>query len=103
MKVVFCECGSIMIPSGKDKVTCRSCGKSAFKKTEGIKITEKAKKKEIEVIEDDSPDLPKTDKECPECGNREAWYWLIQTRAADEPPTQFFKCTACKHIWREYK
>ncbi|RJQ19012.1 hypothetical protein C4580_05525, partial [Candidatus Woesearchaeota archaeon] len=22
---------------------------------------------------------------------------------ADEPATRFFKCTKCKHTWREYK
>ena len=35
------------------------------------------------------------------CGGKEAYYWLIQTRSADEPPTQFFKCVKCKHTWRD--
>jgi DNA-directed RNA polymerase subunit M len=104
MQVVFCQCGSIMVPEAPDRLRCRSCGKSVMSKMEA-RMTEKAAHKEIEVIEDDSPDLPKTDKECLKCGNHEAWYWLIQTRAGDEPPTQFFKCTneRCKHVWREYK
>jgi len=27
---------------------------------------------------------------------------MIQTRAADEPPTRFYRCTKCGHTWREY-
>jgi DNA-directed RNA polymerase, subunit M/Transcription elongation factor TFIIS len=40
---------------------------------------------------------------CPKCGNHEAYYWMIQTRAADEPPTRFYKCVKCGHTWREYE
>ena len=39
---------------------------------------------------------------CPECGNDKAYYEIKQTRSADEAPTRFFTCTACKHSWREY-
>ena len=43
-----------------------------------------------------------TDVVCPNCGAREAYYWSVQTRSADEPMTQFFKCKKCGHTWREY-
>ena len=100
--IEFCEkCKSAMQPT-KSGFRCRRCG-FEMKKESTAKITTKSKKEAVVVIEDNSPYLPKTDKECPKCLNREAWYWLIQTRASDEPPTQFFKCTSCKHIWREYK
>ncbi|MEM3032488.1 MAG: transcription factor S, partial [Nitrososphaerota archaeon] len=47
--------------------------------------------------------LPTThDVECPQCGNNEAKWWTVQTRSADEPMTQFFRCTKCGHTWREY-
>ncbi|RLG10996.1 MAG: transcription factor S, partial [Thaumarchaeota archaeon] len=39
---------------------------------------------------------------CPKCGNREAYYWAVQTRSADEPMTRFFRCTKCGYTWREY-
>ena len=89
---------------GKTYLKCRACGNQIEKeiKDDGIRKT-RTEKKDVVVIEDNKPDLPETKKECPRCGNQRAWYWLIQTRAADEPPTQFFKCTKCKHIWREYK
>ena len=40
--------------------------------------------------------------ECEKCGNKEAFYWQIQTRAGDEPMTRFYRCTKCKETWREY-
>ena len=40
--------------------------------------------------------------ECPKCGHREAYVWMVQTRGADESSTQFFRCTKCGYTWREY-
>ena len=101
MNLQFCSCGSISIK--KDgKIVCRSCGKE--QSSVKVKITTVAKKEDIIVIEDNRPDrLPITEKSCPECSNPRAYWWLIQTRSADEPPTQFFRCEKCKHTWREYK
>ncbi|MBI2076660.1 MAG: transcription factor S [Candidatus Aenigmarchaeota archaeon] len=100
----FCKCGGMLAPKGKNVVACRSCG-SEIKKSLAASITESREKKDIVVIEDNRPDLPSTEKQCPVCGNDRAYWWLIQTRSADEPPTQFFRCTngKCKHTWREYK
>ncbi len=100
MKIEFCPCGGIFAPAG-GKQKCRNCGKEVLKRA-GV-ITTEQNKKDIIVIEDNKPDLPSTAKECPRCGGERAYWWLIQTRSADEPPTQFFKCVKCKHTWREYK
>ena len=40
--------------------------------------------------------------ECPRCGHKEAYVWMVQTRGADESSTQFFRCTKCGYTWREY-
>lgn len=40
---------------------------------------------------------------CSKCGNDEVYFWMLQTRAADEPPTRFYKCTRCGKVWREYE
>ena len=101
MQIDFCECGGMLVPDG-DKVKCRTCGKLSDKKVDA-KITTKQEKKETLVFENNEPDLPKTEKVCEKCGHREAYYWLIQTRSSDEPPTQFFRCTKCRYVWREYK
>lgn len=90
-----------MVPAG-EKIRCRSCGKTIDKKVEA-KIVTPSKKHDVIVFENNEPDLPKTGKQCELCGNNEAYFWLIQTRASDEPPTQFFRCTKCKYVWREYK
>ena len=37
---------------------------------------------------------------CEKCGNRGAFYREMQTRSADEPMTQFFKCKKCGSVWK---
>lgn len=77
-----------------------SCNKSikAGKIKEGVKDS----KKSFEAVEEEPEVHPKTDEKCPKCGNDKAYYWSVQTRAADESPTRFYKCTKCSHTWREY-
>jgi len=101
INIKFCECGGLFEPN-RNKLRCRNCGKEIDKQME-CKLTTQGRKKEIVVIEDNAPNLPVMDKECPKCENDKAYYWLIQTRSSDEPPTQFFRCTKCKFVWREYK
>ena len=74
-------------------------------KKEKIMLKEEIKSKQedqIEVIEKKVETLPKTKEECPKCHHQEAYYWVVQTRSADEAPTQFFKCTKCMNTWRQY-
>ncbi|MGB9675261.1 MAG: RPA12/RPB9/RPC11 RNA polymerase family protein [Candidatus Nanoarchaeia archaeon] len=45
---------------------------------------------------------PIVDAECPKCGNKTAYWWMQQILSGeDEPETQFFRCTKCKHTWRK--
>jgi DNA-directed RNA polymerase subunit M len=92
------------------KMTCPKCGYSTAQ-VEVTKTTGKSKKKSttsedasIKVLEesDDIKALPTTNVECPKCSNREAVWWMLQTRSADEPTTQFYRCTKCSHTWRHY-
>jgi transcription factor S len=46
--------------------------------------------------------LPTTTVDCPKCGNNVAFWWMLQTRSADEATTQFYRCTECGHTWRNY-
>ncbi len=106
--IEFCKkCGTILVPAKKGKTIafkCRHCGYETKKHAQILKIVEEKKnKKGVVILEKDITYLPMTEIECPKCGNRQAWYWLQQTRSADEPPTQFFRCTKCKGVWREYK
>lgn len=46
-----------------------------------------------------SQKIPKPTVEitCPNCGNDKAVWTMVQTDRADEPSTQFFRCTKCEH------
>lgn len=46
--------------------------------------------------------LPTIKKDCSKCDHGEAVWWMLQTRSADEPTTQFYRCTGCGHTWRDY-
>ncbi|MBU1975021.1 MAG: transcription factor S [Nanoarchaeota archaeon] len=104
--MMFCpKCGTILKPK-KDKnkkVLHCSCGFNT-KDIEGARIQETVRKeKDIEVVPDDEKTLPIADDvQCEKCKNKKAYYWLVQTRAGDEPETKFLRCTKCKHTWRDY-
>ncbi len=100
----FCpRCGGLLVPGDKaDKLVC-TCGYSTRTPVK-IKITESVKEsKKGEGIGKKVEDtLSKTKEDCPECKHKEAYWWMQQTRAADEPETRFFKCCKCGYTWREY-
>ena len=104
--VDFCnKCDAIIIGKKGENIVCSSCG-SDQKTKSTISLGEKIeKKKEVEIVNtDDSAEIhPITKETCPKCGCEEAYYWTKQMRAADEPETQFFKCTECKNQWRDYR
>ena len=65
-----------------------------------------ASDRDIRIVESDKMPNPNpiTDTEgCPECGNTQAYWWIVQTDSGDEPSTQFFRCTECNHTWRTTK
>jgi DNA-directed RNA polymerase subunit M len=104
--VEFCKkCGGLMIVVGK-RLKCRKCGwtKKLTKKTDTIKSEEVNVNEEIVILEEDEEKKmhPITRILCPKCGNTRAYWWMQQTRGADEPPTMFYKCTKCGYSWREY-
>ncbi|HLE07816.1 MAG TPA: transcription factor S [archaeon] len=109
----FCDkCGGLMMPHKAGKSTalvCRNCGK---KKTSSagrgdFKISSTMQKKDEKIIVVDKKAkvdvLPKTNIACPKCEHVEAFWWMQQTRASDEPPTRFYRCTKCENVWREYE
>jgi transcription factor S len=103
----FCpKCGSIIIAkkeNGKMVLHC-SCGYKANATQEsGVRETVKEDTKaDVHIVEADDDVRPEVDVECEKCSNKKAYFWSMQTRAADEPETKFFKCTKCGHTWRDY-
>ncbi|HML06184.1 MAG TPA: transcription factor S [Methanobacterium sp.] len=101
----FCpKCGTVMFP--KDNCFECKCGyKKDITKEEKSKyeISEKVDAKENVIVKgEDVKTLPSTRAICPKCGNKEAYWWLQQTRRADESETRFLRCTKCGQTWREY-
>ncbi len=99
----FCpKCGAVLVKKTKN-YGCPRCSYSTKDKVK-ISTSEKAVgHKKISVIsEKDQQTLPTVDEKCKKCGNEEAYFWTVQTRAADEAETKFFKCKKCNHSWREY-
>jgi DNA-directed RNA polymerase subunit M len=98
---MFCpECGDLMEP-GPDGPRCEECDTTG----EGQKVEQASEGKEITVVgeEDNVHARPRTDEyECPECGERDAYYRHEQTRAADEPTTIILRCVECDGKWRRY-
>ena len=58
----------------------------------------------LNVFDDSDEDesRPTITIECEKCGNDKAVWWMLQTRSADEPTTQFYRCTKCQYTWRNY-
>ena len=100
----FCpKCGCVLI----EKDSNISCPRCDHKEKGEIKIqsSEKIKTKQEVIVKDEEETEvhPIADAKCPKCDHNQAYFWTIQTRAGDEAPTRFFKCTKCKHTWREYR
>ncbi len=102
---MFCEkCGSILIikdKGGKKIFFCKNCG-AEYEIKEELKIRSKIEERPKILEKSEEETQQKVEATCPKCGNKEAYFWVIQTRAADEPPTRFYRCTKCGHTWREY-
>ena len=102
---MFCpKCHSLLKPKMEKnkKVAACSCGYTSAQVTKA-EVKEQVKgAKEIELFEEVET-KPLTDADCQKCGHRKAYFWTMQTRAADEAETRFFRCEKCKHTWREYK
>ncbi|MFH2021567.1 MAG: transcription factor S [archaeon] len=99
----FCKkCKSLMVPH-KGKLKCSACGKIE----EGeIILKEKINMpKDIEVIDEATEHIGDDTIPivCWNCGYRGVYFWMVQMRRADEPPTRFYKCQKCKKVWRSGK
>jgi DNA-directed RNA polymerase II subunit RPB9 len=46
------------------------------------------------------PTLPRSDKECPQCHERECVFFQSQQRTADTSLVMFYVCVHCGHIFR---
>jgi len=103
----FCpKCGSILkvMQSGEKKVLACSCGhnenSSSILKISG-KANDSMNHKRMDVVERNDSTHPITQVACPKCDNDKAEYWTQQVGPSDEAETIIYRCTKCKHSWRE--
>jgi len=112
----FCEnCGSKLgaktqVEGVKTSVVlaCDNCGfvlKDKQSVSKAMKQETETSRQAIQIVspEDEKiKTMPTIKLDCQKCGNMEAFWWFLQTRSGDEPATQFYRCTACGHTWRQY-
>tara|TARA_B100001750_G_scaffold205333_1_gene182317 strand:- start:3037 stop:3357 length:321 start_codon:yes stop_codon:yes gene_type:complete len=85
-----------------------SCPKCDYSEAQGSEIQNNTSEEEpnsdfLVLDENEGKDImPTIEIECEKCGNNKAVWWMLQTRSADEPTTQFYRCTKCEHTWRNY-
>lgn len=101
--------GILMMPVRRSNATILRCPKCGYEEAidNEAKTAYKSKaiidkKNDILIAAAAFETLPKVKAVCPKCGNEEAYMWMQQTRAADEPPTRFYRCAKCGYTWREY-
>ncbi|KQC03159.1 MAG: DNA-directed RNA polymerase subunit M [Methanoculleus sp. SDB] len=104
--MMFCpHCKSLMVSTG-GQLKCRKCGylREMEGNDERLKKTRLRSEKVLTIVDSDEhiATLPTTNVKCPECGHNTAEWWLRQLRSADESEVRFFRCTKCRHTWREY-
>ncbi len=101
----FCPKCEVKLKKNGSDLKCSKCGY-----VEGeISIQQKKVEQEESTepfnvfAENEGEDsLPTIKIECEKCGNDQAVWWMLQTRSADEPTTQFYRCVKCRNTWRNY-
>ena len=102
----FCPKCEVRLKKGSSKsvLSCPKCGYSESGSNESKLDKAEDTKSELNVLDENEgkETLPTIKIDCEKCGNNEAVWWMLQTRSADEPTTQFYRCTKCNHTWRNY-
>ena len=100
----FCPSCEVKLKKGDSGLQCPKCDYVEGKETNQTKKIVQEHESQFNVLAENETveTLPTIKIECEKCGNDEAVWWMLQTRSADEPTTQFYRCSKCRHTWRNY-
>lgn len=101
----FCPNCEVRLKKSESGLRCPKCDYTEGDASDTIKKQEEEKGvSELNVLDENEGQetLPTIKMDCEKCGNDQAVWWMLQTRSADEPTTQFYRCTKCNHTWRNY-
>ena len=91
--------------SSNSVLSCPKCNYTEGQESEiQDQVSEEETKSDFLVLDENEGKevLSTIEIDCEKCGNNEAFWWMLQTRSADEPTTQFYRCTKCEYTWRNY-
>ncbi|ODQ64088.1 DNA-directed RNA polymerase II subunit I [Nadsonia fulvescens var. elongata DSM 6958] len=106
----FClECNNMLYPK-EDKInqrllfSCRNCPYTEIAETPRVFRNELISNigETAGVTQDiaTDPTLPRSNKECPKCHEKECVFFQSQQRRAETTMVLFYVCTSCNHIFR---
>ena len=100
----FCPSCEVKLKKGDSGLQCPKCNYVEKKEINQTKKTVQEHELQFNVLAENETveSLPTIKIECEKCGNDEAVWWMLQTRSADEPTTQFYRCSKCRYTWRNY-
>lgn len=101
----FCPKCEVKLKKGDSGLQCPKCDYTEGQELKQSKEIPKEKvNREFNVFEgsEGEESHPTITIDCAKCGHDEAVWWMLQTRSADEPTTQFYRCVKCKYTWRNY-
>ncbi len=100
----FCPKCEIKLKKNDASLQCPKCGHIEGGEEQQPKSEKKEFNSEFAVFAENEGNetQPTVSIECEKCGNDQAIWWMLQTRSADEPTTQFYRCTKCRYTWRDY-
>ena len=101
----FCPKCEVRLKKSNSGLQCPKCGYDEEEISQASKtVVEEQEVSEFNVFDanEGQETLPTIKIDCQKCGHDEAVWWMLQTRSADEPTTQFYRCSKCSYTWRDY-